>query len=146
MSGPGIVDDMAAQPFQAPGTAHRATFMMPAVKASWLDTGAVTFPHTGFSLPSGVAIAPSGGFALVANTGGNHVGRIDLGTGAVTFPHTGFSSPYGVAIAPSVPTTSTIPTTATTEAPNQNNSPATRTGIFDGLLMLVVAATMLTMA
>ena len=117
-----------------------------------LGTGAVTFPYTGFS-PHGVAIAPSGGFALVANAGGDNVSRIDLGTGAVTFPYTGFSAPDGVAIAlPSGPTTSapttdaptsTIPTTATTETPNQNNSPATRTGIFDGLLMLVVAATML---
>ena len=116
------------------------------------STGAVTFPYTGFS-PHGVAIAPSGGFALVANAGGDNVSRIDLGTGAVTFPYTGFSAPDGVAIAlPSGPTTSapttdaptsTIPTTATTETPNQNNSPATRTGIFDGLLMLVVAATML---
>ena len=47
-----------------------------------------------------MAIAPSGGFALVANGPDNNVGRIDLGTGAVTFPYTGFNYPHGVAIAP----------------------------------------------
>jgi sugar lactone lactonase YvrE len=56
--------------------------------------------YLGFSAPSAVAIAPNGTFALVANTGGNNVGRINLATNEVTFPYAGFDTPSGVALSP----------------------------------------------
>lgn len=68
-----------------------------------LDAGDITFPYIGLDAPpSGIAIAPSGAFALV--TIGYKVARIDLVTGSVTFPYTfpyfGFRLIIGVAIAP----------------------------------------------
>ena len=73
---------------------------MPAQAAAM---SAATTPPT--TRPTSVPSAPSEGFALVTNYGGNSVGRIDLDTGNITFPYTGVSNsalnPTGVAIAPS---------------------------------------------
>jgi DNA-binding beta-propeller fold protein YncE len=64
--------------------------------------------HNGFHGPHGISIAASGKFALVANSGGNNIGRIDLTIAThevafpheVTFPYDGFRRPRGVSISP----------------------------------------------
>ena len=58
MSGPGSVDDMAAQPFQAPGRPYRAAYMAPAVTAPWLPGASVLENGLNCSFDSGASYAP----------------------------------------------------------------------------------------
>lgn len=102
----------------------------------WLNIGNIPVGNA----PAGIAIPTSGGFALVANKGGNSVSRIDLATSTVTATIPVPGNPTAVAVspdgtkayvvqstncpAPPVPTPPPGPTPLPTPAPTPGPTPS----------------------
>ena len=101
----------------------------PFYKISLVD-GAISTPvKWGGRNPIGVAIAPSGAYALATSTDGGCLARIDLSTFACTYPFTGLQHPTGVAISPSGahrgPEFEMLPCPRATPPPRRHHAAAT---------------------